>query len=243
MRFDGIVPAGMPPTHGQELQQLHPMLSAPLNRRTCLPSTPTPPPSADRSPRAHHHRAPRRRPARRPDRDQVRRHLPLRHPHRPRRVGRAAPTRWSPATRSPASSPRSAPTSPSTPSATASASAAWSTPAASARTAWPARSSTASKGNTGTYGAVDRDGTITQGGYSTHVVVDRGLRGHASPRASSSTSPRRCCAPASPPTRRCATGAPAPARRSPSSASAGSATWPSRSPTPWAPRSPSCRSR
>ncbi len=27
------------------------------------------------------------------------------------------------------------------------------------------------KGNTGTYGAVDRDGTITQGGYSTHVVV------------------------------------------------------------------------
>ena len=24
----------------------------------------------------------------------------------------------------------------------------------------------------GTYGAVDRDGTITQGGYSTHVVVD-----------------------------------------------------------------------
>ncbi|WP_409483662.1 NAD(P)-dependent alcohol dehydrogenase [Arsenicicoccus dermatophilus] len=27
-------------------------------------------------------------------------------------------------------------------------------------------------GNTGTYGSVDRDGTITQGGYSTHVVVD-----------------------------------------------------------------------
>jgi uncharacterized zinc-type alcohol dehydrogenase-like protein len=26
-------------------------------------------------------------------------------------------------------------------------------------------------GNTGTYGAVDRDGTITQGGYCTHVVV------------------------------------------------------------------------
>ncbi|KQZ75741.1 NAD(P)-dependent alcohol dehydrogenase [Nocardioides sp. Root151] len=26
-------------------------------------------------------------------------------------------------------------------------------------------------GNTGTYGIVDRDGTITQGGYSTHVVV------------------------------------------------------------------------
>jgi uncharacterized zinc-type alcohol dehydrogenase-like protein len=27
-------------------------------------------------------------------------------------------------------------------------------------------------GNTGTYTSVDRDGTITQGGYSTHVVVD-----------------------------------------------------------------------
>jgi uncharacterized zinc-type alcohol dehydrogenase-like protein len=28
------------------------------------------------------------------------------------------------------------------------------------------------KGNTGTYTAVDRDGSITQGGYSTHIVVD-----------------------------------------------------------------------
>jgi uncharacterized zinc-type alcohol dehydrogenase-like protein len=27
-------------------------------------------------------------------------------------------------------------------------------------------------GNVGTYGSVDRDGTITQGGYSTHIVVD-----------------------------------------------------------------------
>ncbi len=27
-------------------------------------------------------------------------------------------------------------------------------------------------GNTGTYGSVDRDGTITQGGYSSHIVVD-----------------------------------------------------------------------
>ncbi|MEV6305162.1 NAD(P)-dependent alcohol dehydrogenase [Actinoplanes sp. NPDC051861] len=27
-------------------------------------------------------------------------------------------------------------------------------------------------GNTGTYAAVDRDGTVTQGGYSTHIVVD-----------------------------------------------------------------------
>ncbi|WP_372698232.1 NAD(P)-dependent alcohol dehydrogenase [Arthrobacter sp. JSM 101049] len=31
------------------------------------------------------------------------------------------------------------------------------------------------QGNIGTYGAVDRDGTITQGGYSTHVVVDAGF--------------------------------------------------------------------
>ena len=28
------------------------------------------------------------------------------------------------------------------------------------------------KGNTGTYASTDRDGTITQGGYSTHIVVD-----------------------------------------------------------------------
>ncbi|MEU4560503.1 NAD(P)-dependent alcohol dehydrogenase [Actinoplanes sp. NPDC023936] len=28
-------------------------------------------------------------------------------------------------------------------------------------------------GNTGTYAAVDRDGTVTQGGYSTHIVVDQ----------------------------------------------------------------------
>jgi len=53
------------------------------------------------------------------------------------------------------------------------------------------------KGMTGTYGAVDRDGTITQGGCSTRVVVgeDFVLR---IPEAPSSTSPPRCCAPASP---------------------------------------------
>lgn len=32
-----------------------------------------------------------------------------------------------------------------------------------------------SNGNVGTYASVDRDGTITQGGYSTHVVVDEDL--------------------------------------------------------------------
>ena len=46
-------------------------------------------------------------PARRPDRDRVRRDLPLRHPHRPRRVGRRSTSRWCPGTRSPASSRRS----------------------------------------------------------------------------------------------------------------------------------------
>jgi uncharacterized zinc-type alcohol dehydrogenase-like protein len=28
-------------------------------------------------------------------------------------------------------------------------------------------------GNVGTYGSIDRDGTVTQGGYSTHIVVDQ----------------------------------------------------------------------
>lgn len=32
-----------------------------------------------------------------------------------------------------------------------------------------------SKGFVGTYGAVDRDGTVTQGGYSTHIVVTEGF--------------------------------------------------------------------
>ena len=52
------------------------------------------------------------------------------------------------------------------------ASAASSTPAASARTACAGEEQYCLNGNIGTYGCVDRDGTITQGGYSTHVVVD-----------------------------------------------------------------------
>ena len=83
---------------------------------------------------------------------------------------------------------------------------------------------------------VDRDGTITQGGYSTHIVVDRGLRAARARVDPVRGAPLRCCARASPRTRRCATGTPARARRSPSSAWAGSATWASRSPTRWAPR-------
>ena len=86
------------------------------------------------------------------------------------------------------------------------------------------------KGSTLTYGSVDEDGRPTHGGYSTHIVVHRGLRGQDPRRASNSTPPPRCCAPASPPIPRCATGAPARARRLRSSASAGSVTWPSSSP-------------
>ena len=98
-------------------------------------------------------------------------------------------------------------------------------------------------GMVGTYAATDRDGTTTQGGYSTHVVVDADfvLSVPAGPR------PGRCRAaavrrhhhlrPAAPLGRR-----PRDAR-SPSSGSAGSGTWPSRSPTPSAPRSPCSRSR
>ena len=58
----------------------------------------------------------------------------------------------------------------------------------------------------------------------------RGLRAARPGPRSRTRRPRRCCAPASPPTRRSRTGRPGPASRSPSSASAASATWPSRSP-------------
>ena len=54
----------------------------------------------------------------------------------------------------------------------------------------------------------------------------RGLRPAGAGRDRARRAPRRCCAPASPPTRRCATGRPGRASRSPSSASAGSGTWP-----------------
>ncbi len=60
-----------------------------------------------------------------------------------------------------------------------------------------------------------------------------------SPRASPSTRPRPCCARASPRTPRSSAGASAPARRWLSSVWAASATWPSRSRTRLAPRSPS----
>ena len=164
--------------------------------------------------------------ARRRLRHPLRGHLPLRHPHRPGRVGRAPLPRWCPATRSQASSPRSARKSRSSRSATASASGVSSTPAASARYCLAGEEQYCDNpGGVGTYNGVGRDGQPTQGGYSGAIVVDENyvLR---IPTPSRWRPPLRCCARASPPTRRCGTGTPDPARRSPSSASAVSGTWP-----------------
>ncbi len=55
---------------------------------------------------------------------------------------------------------------------TAWASAAWSTPAASAPSARPAREQNCKKGNVGTYNAIGKDGRPTEGGYSEKIVVD-----------------------------------------------------------------------
>ena len=91
------------------------------------------------------------------------------------------------------------------------------------------------KGNIGTYAATDVDGTTTQGGYSTHVVVDADFV-LLSRRASTRRPPLPCSAPASRLTPRSGAGTPGRADRSRSSASAVSVTWRSRSPTLWAPR-------
>ena len=93
-----------------------------------------------------------------------------------------------------------------------------------------------------TYAGTDRDGTTTQGGYSTHVVVDADYVLSVPDGIDPAAAAPLLCAGITTysPLRHWGAG---PARRSPSSASAASATWPSRSPTPWAPRSPCCRSR
>ena len=97
-------------------------------------------------------------------------------------------------------------------------------------------------GNTQTYGSIDRDGTITYGGYSDHVVVDEdfvlsipdGLELDAA-------APLLCAGITTySPLRHWNAG---PGKRVASSASAASATWRSRSPTRWAPTSPCSRSR
>ena len=144
--------------------------------------------------------------------DRVRRYLPLRHPHRPRRVGRRRSIRSCPATRSPAPSKRSAREVTSTRSVIASVSASWSTRAASVRTASPATSSTASKDSSrrttrSAATAAPPTAATPPTSWSTSTSCS------PSPKASASTSPRRCCAPASRCTRRCVTGARAPASK------------------------------
>ena len=58
-----------------------------------------------------------------------------------------------------------------------------------------------------TYNSPDKHlGGVTYGGYSDSIVVDEHFVLRV-PRISTSPAPRRCSAPASPPTRRCATGA------------------------------------
>jgi alcohol dehydrogenase (NADP+) len=96
-------------------------------------------------------------------------------------------------------------------------------------------------GMVATYAGTDRDGTTTQGGYSTHVVVDAGYVLRVPDGIDPAAAAPLLCAGITT-FSRCAAGAPARAKRSLSSASAGSATWRSNSRTPWAPRSPSCRS-
>ena len=74
-----------------------------------------------------------------------------------------------------------------------------STPAASARTASPARSSSACKGNVATYNGTAYDGIAdAYGGYYAPRSSSTRTTCCASPTGSRSTSPRRCCAPASP---------------------------------------------
>ena len=121
-------------------------------------------------------------------------------------------------------------------SVTASASAAWSTPAASAPTAATATSSTACRAWSPPTPAPTATARTTQGGYSTHVVVDAGFvaaraRRHRPGRRRAAAVRRHHDLLA-----RCAAGAPGRASGSPSSASAGWATWPSSSRTRWAPR-------
>lgn len=80
-----------------------------------------------------------------------------------------------------------------------------------------------------TYGGIDRDGTVTQGGYSEQVVVTEAFVLRI-PTLCRWTSPHRCCARASRPIRRCGTGTSDPAHASRSSGSAASGTWECRSP-------------
>ena len=81
-------------------------------------------------------------------------------------------------------------------------------------------------GNTLTYGSVETADRAAPPRAATRTrSSSTRTSASTSPRTSTWRRPRRCSAPASPPTRRCATGTSARTRRSASSGSAGSATW------------------
>ena len=128
--------------------------------------------------RSRSHRSPsngaNRTRGRRRHQHQIFRHLPFGHPSGPQRMGQRRSIRWCPATRSPASSPRSGRRSRNSRSATASASAASST-AASACASRDLDREQYMPGLVLTYNSVEADGkTPTQGGYSDHIVVKEG---------------------------------------------------------------------
>ena len=75
-----------------------------------------------------------------------------------------------------------------------------------------------------TYAGVDRRGEFTQGGYSTHIVVDEDFVLRIPPRLLSRSRPH-CCARASRRTGHSGIGAQGRISGSPSSAWAGSGTW------------------
>ena len=91
--------------------------------------------------------------------------------------GAARSSRWCPATRSSAASPRSARRSRSSRSATSPASAAWSTPAAQCEPCRDGLEQFCEKAAACTYNGTEMDRkTPTYGGYSTRIVVDESLR-------------------------------------------------------------------
>ena len=155
------------------------------------------------------HRPSRAGPARRGDRHPLLRRLPLRHPPGPRRVGRARCSRWCPATRSSAASPRSG-TEVDQPSSVG-------RPrrrrlhgrllSASARPAVAGQEQFCEKGAAFTYNS-HRDGP-EDADLRRLLDADRGrraLRAQGPRRGSTRPAPRRCSARASRPTRRCASG-------------------------------------
>ena len=172
--------------------------------------------------RAQHRRAPRPTSARRGDRHQVRRHLPLRHPPGTGEVGRGdLPD--GPGPRDRRRRPRGRPR------------------GHQVRRRRPGRRGLLRRLlprvrelPTGREAAVPAAKAATYNGHqydgeppSAATAPSSWTRAScsASPKVSSSMSPLRCCAPASPSSPRSSTGARDPARRSPSSAWAASATW------------------